>query len=204
MIFAEFLVSDNAFKYLGRDWAEPANVFTAAHDMIEHFPDDNGTIEDELRALGSSLWLRSHMLDKDAHDIGGLLHDSHTRSVHNTAADIFGQLNRYNIKSLLPMTHEIKLDRMYLSLFDRVQALAASHTISDNLAELAVAWAKLGLMQALDRYKKAKVSVPVTFEKLRAEFAKYHRGWFNKPLKGKLSMIIDEIHGTIDSEFIPE
>lgn len=38
--------------------ADPLVGMTVAHDMLEHFPGDDGGVEAELMALGASFWLR--------------------------------------------------------------------------------------------------------------------------------------------------
>lgn len=38
--------------------ADPLSGMTVAHDMLEHFPDDDGGVEAEFMALGASYWLR--------------------------------------------------------------------------------------------------------------------------------------------------
>jgi hypothetical protein len=39
-------------------FAEPAQGFTVAHDILEHFPGDDGSSEAEFMALGASLYVR--------------------------------------------------------------------------------------------------------------------------------------------------
>ena len=36
----------------------PLGGMTAAHDILEHFPNDNGGAESEFLALGAALWIR--------------------------------------------------------------------------------------------------------------------------------------------------
>lgn len=44
---------------IGRYWADPCTSgMTLAHDMLEHFPRDDGTVEGELMALGAALYVR--------------------------------------------------------------------------------------------------------------------------------------------------
>lgn len=42
----------------GRRWADPYSGMAAAHDMMEHAPNDDGSPEGELMALGASLVVR--------------------------------------------------------------------------------------------------------------------------------------------------
>jgi len=42
----------------GRRWADPLGGMAAAHDILEHFPGDDGTTEHELLALGASMLVR--------------------------------------------------------------------------------------------------------------------------------------------------
>lgn len=50
---------NEGFQYLGRDWQEPGNGMTLAHDILEHFPKDTGTMEEEMMALGAGLFVRN-------------------------------------------------------------------------------------------------------------------------------------------------
>ena len=47
---------------VGRRWAEPLQGMAVAHDILEHFPDDTGSSEEELMALGASIYVRDHGL----------------------------------------------------------------------------------------------------------------------------------------------
>lgn len=212
MIFAEFLVSDNRYKLVGRDWASPDNAFVASHDLIEHFPDDTGTIEDEMRALGTSVWLRADMLSKDADDnntfFGTPKHFKERRIRHraisNLANDMFYTLKKYNVTHMLTAPI-IALSDTDNALFQDVRELASNYwsDILPEVADNAIAWAKLGFIQSLERYKDAKYSVPKTFTALRAEFYRYHRDYFfDTPLEGTLYIAVDTTYGTIESEFI--
>lgn len=48
---------------------DPLGAPAVAHDILEHFPDDNGTVDDEVRALGAGLWVRPPM-GKTSHPDG--------------------------------------------------------------------------------------------------------------------------------------
>lgn len=67
---------------------------TCAHDLLEHFPNDKGEVEDELMALGASL----HVRDNDSYG-------KYTGSRYNAAENLSGDLaylgNYLNGRSLL-------------------------------------------------------------------------------------------------------
>lgn len=44
----------------GRSWMEPAMGMGVAHDVLEHMPNDDGSFEHELMALGASIFVRDH------------------------------------------------------------------------------------------------------------------------------------------------
>ena len=46
------------FRLRGKPHFEPLGSMAVAHDLLEHFPDDNGGPEGELEALGASLFIR--------------------------------------------------------------------------------------------------------------------------------------------------
>lgn len=43
---------------VGKPAFDPLGGMTVAHDILEHFPNDNGSVEDEFMALGASLLVR--------------------------------------------------------------------------------------------------------------------------------------------------
>jgi hypothetical protein len=43
----------------GRRWADPLGGMAVAHDLLEHFPKDDGSCEHELMALGASYYVRN-------------------------------------------------------------------------------------------------------------------------------------------------
>ena len=59
------------FQIKGRSWAEPGSAMTLAHDILEHFPNDRGSTEEEFMALGASLFVRNegeYHAQKNAHN----------------------------------------------------------------------------------------------------------------------------------------
>lgn len=61
--------------------ADPLGGMAVAHDILEHFPGDDGGVEAELQALGASLWVRN--LDEYYHQKGQF----RTDPAENIAAD---------------------------------------------------------------------------------------------------------------------
>lgn len=43
---------------VNRQWADPLEGMAVAHDILEHFPNDRGSTEEELMALGASILVR--------------------------------------------------------------------------------------------------------------------------------------------------
>lgn len=43
---------------VGKPYMEPLGGMAVAHDILEHFPSDNGSVEEEFMALGASLLVR--------------------------------------------------------------------------------------------------------------------------------------------------
>lgn len=64
MISRKFRVEEHpdfgtlGLSLVGMPWAEPFPGMAAAHDVLEHFPNDDGSIEAEYMALGASLLVR--------------------------------------------------------------------------------------------------------------------------------------------------
>ena len=68
MIFAQakFVVGlhpvfkTKGLKMVGRDHFDPLGPMAVAHDLMEHFDDDDGSPEHELMAIGASWFVRDH------------------------------------------------------------------------------------------------------------------------------------------------
>ena len=63
---------------VSRQWADPLGGMAAAHDMLEHFARDRGTVEEELMALGASLHVRRanvRWFDRASDNIGSDFRD---------------------------------------------------------------------------------------------------------------------------------
>lgn len=63
---------------VGRSWAEPLGGMAVAHDMLEHFRNDKGAVEEELMALGAGLHVRranTRWFDRASENIGSEFRD---------------------------------------------------------------------------------------------------------------------------------
>jgi len=58
---------------------DPLGGMAAAHDILEHFPNDDGSTEGELQALGAAIWVRGE---------GGVTFDSHGGRYFDLERDI--------------------------------------------------------------------------------------------------------------------
>jgi hypothetical protein len=209
-MYAEFQFDNRGFKMIGRDWADPAHAFTAAHDMIEHFPDDTGIIEDEVRALGAGIWLRSFSLGSMPRII---------------ARDIFYTMEKYNIRALSAPNIDYDTVGVPLYLFDSINAMGDilrdldaehdSYRMSEDMIEKAIQWATIGLCQAWARYSDCRDSIVQTFKNLNYLFDQqiddfwYWNGseyrYAGAPIqkKGMFYVMLDTTTGQIESEFVP-
>lgn len=76
-------------QIIGREWAEPLDGTVIAHDLLEHFPRDNGDIEGELMALGASLHVRDGA--NYYYRVGRVISDP----APNFASDLLMQVSSY-------------------------------------------------------------------------------------------------------------
>lgn len=196
MIFAEFLVNthswDGTFKYVGRDWATPSHAFTAAHDMFEHAPNDKGTLEDEMMALGAAVFLRTAIVGEGS-----------ARSVaHVAGGDIFGHVLKpmtnpklrkcnYNLAKL-PVDLSIKFDELFASRKDHWE------DCPHDLATSALRWAKYGCIKAMARFAGCN-NVQAIYRNVH-ELLK--RIKWEKNGHGRLTIAVDPKTGDIDHEWV--
>ena len=65
MITRTFILAEHpeygniGLKMKGSEWSDPFDGIAVAHDILEHFPNDDGSIEAEFIALGASLYVRN-------------------------------------------------------------------------------------------------------------------------------------------------
>jgi hypothetical protein len=69
----------------GRHWADPFGGIGVAHDLMEHFANDNGSTEHELMAFGASIHVRNESM---YYCMKGQLHSS---PAENLSSDMPGQ-----------------------------------------------------------------------------------------------------------------
>lgn len=191
MIFSEFILTDGVFKYIGRDWATPTfSAFTAAHDMVEHFPNDKGVPEDEMRALGCGLWLRQAM----AHESGS--------AVSNVIGnDITFTMDEYKIDHIRPAygwdSFELPayLQGRWNDMVTHVKAHDLMCKLNHTAVQEALRWARIGLRDGLERYSGCN-TLPETYMKLRNQLHTYRFNWYTT----RLCAAVDPKYGTIEIE----
>ena len=70
MTYGDDLTGEEGLLPVGWDWATPTPLYSnphkyhyrgLAHDLIEHMGEQNGTVEDELRAFGAAIFGRYNM-----------------------------------------------------------------------------------------------------------------------------------------------
>jgi hypothetical protein len=148
----------------GKPHFEPLTGMAIPHDLLEHFPDDNGTLEDELQALGASLYVR----DGSSYyaQAGSMYRDP---SVH-IASDMRMQARNYVDRSYLLRDPGItrRLDDEYLE--DQIQqtCIRAVKELREEFEDAMdwfpawlnseeqrkrfVGWMRLGYRRAVKRY----------------------------------------------------
>lgn len=166
LIYAEF---NRCFlgelKMVGRDWAEPASAFVAAHDLIDHTPKDRGTIENELRALACGLMTRRR--------IEGYSPD---RMAHNLSSDVAAimrdHFNKQPRHKRAPEVHLI--DPKDKEMVDEIFRLARKWMEADVRARpfarhlvFAKRWFTFGLVLAYQRYGHIENLIGYKFRHLR-------------------------------------
>lgn len=166
LIYAEFSRGFlGNLKMLGRDWAEEASAFVAAHDIIDHTPKDRGTIENEMRALACGLLTRRR--------IEGY---SPERMAHNLSSDVAAimrdHFNKQPRHKRAPEVHLI--DPKDKEMVDEIFRLARKWMEADVRARpfarhlvFAKRWFTFGLVLAYQRYGHIEDLIGYKFRHLR-------------------------------------
>lgn len=88
---------------IGRYWADPCTSgMTLAHDMLEHFPRDDGTVEGELMALGAALYVR----DGDSYFSMKGNQGGYEKNVASGAYQLNGYLEEQGRRLLQPLPND--------------------------------------------------------------------------------------------------
>lgn len=178
MIFAEFEVENNQFKFKGRDWAEASIAFVAAHDLFEHDINDSGKIEEEFMALGAGIYLRTGINPNP---------ENNARLVGN---DVNLIMSKY-------LTSEFKMPDTKLcgplpweiaDLLECTKARVYSYT-KDVATEHVLNWVHIGLYRAYLKFNKRIDAIREMYEHVFKVFRSF--GYDSRITKGIISIVID-------------
>lgn len=135
---------------VNRPWADPFGGMAAAHDMLEHFARDRGTVEEELMALGAALYVRranTRWFDRASENIGSDFRDQsrYLGDSGRTELDDPGRTRASEIDSIVHDAVEYaKLDASYDG--DETPPLLMD-------PERIVGWFRKGYRKAKARYR---------------------------------------------------
>ena len=136
----------------GKPWMEPFEL-AVPHDCLEHFSDDTGRIEDELQALGASIWVRY-----------GARHRNQRYSwAENVWIDITRQYHEYNpscalLRPCVPRTSaiEYELDELIPLVYRKTEheseTLVGTEWDTPQQRRYLRAWLSRGYHRARRRY----------------------------------------------------
>ena len=201
MIFAQFAFTpdiDQGWKFIGRDWSDPSHTFTAAHDLFEHAPDDTGTMEQEMMALGTAMWMRTTITK-------GSMFRKHWEII---CGDIFGavfkmqNVDKDRSINLQDCPYSVTLPAALEDQFAELLTGYVRHwaTCPQDLVERAVMWARYGCSKAMERWRDCPAPQDLFDKVLKA------MNYINsrKLESGTYTIAIDPKTGTFDEEFRPD
>jgi len=189
MIVATFEIKEHeeyggkGLAMVGRDWADPFAGMAAAHDMLEHFPKDDGSTEHELMALGASYHVRD---ESNYYAAKGQLR---TSPGYNWSGDLAEQ-NNYMIQRgdgeyLRDPPRTTREDEYFESEIETAIGEARKDFDPGDLPGLLkksqqwkiYGWMRLGYRRAKRRYAKSNrcflLSCFMEIERLADQFIKY-------------------------------
>lgn len=134
---------------------DPLTGMAVAHDILEHFPGDRGSIEDEFQALGA-MWL---VRGETGYDTRG------TEAAYRNLASDYGELFRHSLnRGALIVTSEPRCAEEVETAFLRAQQLARRELLRHEFPERkyrsdvrsfvrdSVPWMRRGYRRAQERY----------------------------------------------------
>src|SRR5690606_15961099 len=134
---------------------------SVAHDLLEHFPSDKGTLADEFMALGASLYVRGH-------DYYAAKGRSDANAESNIAADLINMFNYWQSGQFPegPLFSAPKTKRIPEEDFDKKRYLDEAYKyIGSDIEEeneseykkfvkATIPWLEKGYWKAATRYRK--------------------------------------------------
>ncbi len=188
---------------------DPLEGMGAAHDILEHFPNDSGDTEGELMALGASIWIRA-----DGNFWNGHRHYDELRDPQGDFPQIIGfNVDRENGRALRPAprcndselrARAFRVTRAAMRLVwsenrDSENRLGFSRADWRNVA----GWIAQGFRRAERRYRgHSAYDVAALFgeiEKRLNEALKYHEG--NEGAEIKVQVNFKNLTAKIISEY---
>ena len=145
----------------GRGWCEPLGALAAAHDILEHSPNDSGRTEEEIMALGASFFVRNY--GQHAAHRGSL----NTSPGYSISSDLAGLDSYFPVGSskLLSPGRTKKLDDYIEEEFEKavkIAAVTAAETdlsdrpppfLRDDEAWKVIGWLRKGHRKAQRRFR---------------------------------------------------
>lgn len=139
----------NGWKLAGNPNADPLGGLAVAHDILEHEPDGDMGVEDELRALGASIYVREYT--RNMHSLGS--------NAGSDLPDVLGHVFHENMPLRDPgptraIDRETEID-------DAIQSLTAEAAYQDELRERLTpellryirGWFRIGYRAAQKRWR---------------------------------------------------
>lgn len=168
MLTATFVVQmheeygELGLKMIGRDWADPFGALAAVHDMMEHFPSDDGSVEHELMALGASLYVRdesSYYYQKNLRETHPAYHISSDMIEQSNYMHYWGRTCLKNPGKTLPLRDE-GIEGILQKMYKRTQELLKEEFWEQEQMykwttdkEVFLGWFRRGYRRAQRRYK---------------------------------------------------
>lgn len=171
-------------KMEGRDHFDPLGPMATAHDMLEHFEDDDGTEEHELLAIGASWWVRNHgsYLKYKGYPMFPSTVDHLIANVKNVMDTLGSRPLTYNPKGRYP---SLFIER-YLEEARKDETVSQ---LQDDTWTNMCAWLRAGYEQAKERYTpNTALQMCDVFRSIEDQAAGYLQG---AQLGAKCEIVLD-------------
>lgn len=159
-------------KMEGREHFDPLGPMAVAHDLMEHFEDDDGTPEHELLAIGAGWYVRDHGRYLELK--GFPRFNSLREHLHANLKNVRDELRLRVTGMLQPCPMRVAEMNIPSSISDMLAAAALDADADQTLLVLARDWLKWGYVRAADRYSPhTAASVCATFGNVEDLVAHY-------------------------------
>jgi hypothetical protein len=153
------------WKLKGKPHFEPFGGLTVAHDILEHFPSDDGTAGGECEALGASFHVRGCAYFQGIKDAHFSVGEQTCPDIARLFRDQVEMPKCASVKKLDNETEE-ELAKAYKGAVEDLKESEIDESEASTFLQNAINWMRIGYRKAVKRYKHNTCELAHFFHKI--------------------------------------